>query len=885
VTGLTDGTAYTFNVVAANSSGSGVTSTVSNSVTNGDVYFSSVGLLLKTSPTDGINNNDFIDYSGNFFPVRVGTPIGTYFNPYGLTAGGASASGYFNGSTDYLRIDDNQLLQPESGDFTYEAWIYPLTAASGSNYKFIWGHRSGAGTFGGAMIGFNSSLTLLYFIANAAATTWQRNAVSTGLSVTLNTWQHIALTRSGNTVTCYLNGGAGTPVTVATGAIGTTGNFVLMAGIQTGGQNIDGYMTDFRLVKGTAIVPPSGGPTTPLTAVVNTVILIKINPGIYDASPRSLTAGSRVFTLGTSRSSIDTAVWGPTSMVFSSAGASQLSMPKTTDLQFGTGDFTVECWSYLTSKATSYPAIFSNYLSYTTGALALYAGHNSGVTTQYQVGINGAAFGSTTGIQSGASNPIIYNAWTHLAVVRSSGVISLYVNGVRVGNQVSSSAALNGVNTNFYVGGQDATSYINGYIQDFRVTNGIARYTSTPFSTPKNAFSTAIAPVGIPNAPTVGSATAATPTSAVVSYIMPDSDGGSTITGYTAVSSPGSITGSVSQATSGFVIITGLTPNTTYTFTVYATNAYGNSQSSSVSNSITTAAASAPFFSYMVVAGGGGSGAATGGGGGAGGLLTGNVTYTAGVTYTVSVGPGGQANILSPAQTASNGTNSSISGTGLTTITAIGGGRGSSGLLTAPAGTGGSGGGGCYSTSGSATVNSLGAAGTAGQGNDGGNATISTPNIGPGGGGGAGAVGSSNTTPHRGGEPGGIGVVSYLITAAIASSRAVGQVNNGFVYFAGGGGGGGYCGSTINPIPGGLGGGGSGGESLAGVDGTPNTGGGAGGGAQQCGSINKNGAAGGSGVVIITSPYTAVSVTGSVYTDTVGNNAVYTFIGPGTITF
>jgi hypothetical protein len=127
--------------------------------------------------------------------------------------------------------------------------------------------------------------------------------------------------------------------------------------------------------------------------------------------------------------------------------------------------------------------------------------------------------------------------------------------------------------------------------------------------------------------------------------------------------------------------------------------------------------------------------------------------------------------------------------------------------------------------------------------------------------------------------------VSYLVPAEIASSRAVGQISNGFVYFAGGGGGGGYCGSTINPIYGGTGGGGNGGEGIAGTAGTANTGGGGGAGADACGSVGKNGAAGGSGVVVISSPYTATATTGSVYVDTVGNLKIYTFIDSGTITF
>jgi len=94
-----------------------------------------------------------------------------------------------------------------------------------------------------------------------------------------------------------------------------------------------------------------------------------------------------------------------------------------------------------------------------------------------------------------------------------------------------------------------------------------------------------------PGVPTIGTATATGSTSATITFIAPASSGGSAIISYTAVSSPGGITGTLNQAGDGTITVTGLTASTAYTFTVYATNSYGNSASSSASNSITTSAA------------------------------------------------------------------------------------------------------------------------------------------------------------------------------------------------------------------------------------------------------------------------------------------------------
>lgn len=95
--------------------------------------------------------------------------------------------------------------------------------------------------------------------------------------------------------------------------------------------------------------------------------------------------------------------------------------------------------------------------------------------------------------------------------------------------------------------------------------------------------------VSVPGAPTIGSVTLSG-TTASVPFTAPASNGGATITSYTAVSSPGSLTGTLNQAGSGTISVTGLTIGTAYTFTVYATNSAGNSLSSSASNSVTPAA-------------------------------------------------------------------------------------------------------------------------------------------------------------------------------------------------------------------------------------------------------------------------------------------------------
>ena len=94
----------------------------------------------------------------------------------------------------------------------------------------------------------------------------------------------------------------------------------------------------------------------------------------------------------------------------------------------------------------------------------------------------------------------------------------------------------------------------------------------------------------VPGAPTIGTATALSPTSASISFTAPTSNGGATIETYTATSTPGSLTGRVLQSSSGSITITGLTASTPYTFTVTASNSVGTSSASGATVSITTPA-------------------------------------------------------------------------------------------------------------------------------------------------------------------------------------------------------------------------------------------------------------------------------------------------------
>jgi hypothetical protein len=275
---------------------------------------------------------------------------------------------------------------------------------------------------------------------------------------------------------------------------------------------------------------------------------------------------------------------------------------------------------------------------------------------------------------------------------------------------------------------------------------------------------------------------------------------------------------------------------------------------------------------FLAVGGGGASGSNEGGGGGGGGLLTSvstdtnggslntresTLTLTPATAYTITIGNGGAKGTYigsaGPFTIASPGDSTTISGTGITTITANGGGYGGTGESTGPlypGGAGASGGGG--SRGGPTAIPGGTATNSGNQGFSGG--ASSTAGDSSGGGGGAGEVGVSRPGNLQGGADGGDGRISTIITTAIATSQSVGQVVGTDVYFSGGGGGGGFTGAVVGA--GGDGGGKPGTQDDFAADGSPNTGGSGGGGAGSGGSggsgyAERIGGAGGSGVVIL----------------------------------
>lgn len=428
-------------------------------------------ISVPTSPLTAVagtslltcQSNRFVDNSSNNFTITAnGTPSvqpNSPFTPtseYSITANGGS--GYFNGTTDYLTIPDSEQFNLAANNFTIECWAYFNSSVD----QYYFGQIQSAGSnrsFCHAVIGGK-----YYFEVRSGSTAYSITSVN---NITLNEWTHLAAVRNGNTITLYRNG-------VSIGSVSVTGvtvnNSTLLVGIGGAGSYsaapLNGYISNARLVNGTAVYTSNfTPPTSPLTAVANTSLLCNFtNAGIFDNA-----AKNNLLTVGTARISTAEKKYGSGSMLFNGSTDYCRAIAPVGTHQFGTGDFTIECWAYCTNLAGG-----------TTGAMEIIDFRSSTINeARPTLAIQNSQFlYYANGSNRIVSGTISANTWYHVAVVRSSGSTKLYVNGTNVG--VTYSDTTNYLDSNPTIANWFPNPIYGfaGYIDDVRITKGIAHYTA-----------------------------------------------------------------------------------------------------------------------------------------------------------------------------------------------------------------------------------------------------------------------------------------------------------------------------------------------------------------------------------------------------------------------
>jgi hypothetical protein len=428
-----------------------------------DEYFNRTTLLLNTSSTNGAQNNTFLDSSTNNFTItRNGNTTQGTFTPFSQTGWG----NYFNGSSS-LQFTSNAALSPGTGDFTLEFWYLgasntgPLFATTTSGALFV-------GELPGGVFGLRA-----FGVANIC---------STSTFPTANQWTHIAITRSGTTCRLFYNGVLQQTSTSSQDFVQGT-SYIATEG---SGGFATGYISNFRLVKGTAVYTAAfTTPTAPLTAITNTSLLTCQDNRFKDNSTNAFAItlnGSpsvQAFSPFAPTAAYDAAVVGG-SGYFDGSGDYLTFTDSSNALDIGSVNVSCEAWVYSTASVTGGCIVVGKYGGSSTW--------NSTNGWEWILAVSATNFPNLQYYTSGtslntitSSKALALNSWNHLAIATDTSTnISLFLNGERVAT-TTGTVGKPTTRTSMLVAGPNSNLW-TGYLSGMRFLSGSNAYSASSSS-------------------------------------------------------------------------------------------------------------------------------------------------------------------------------------------------------------------------------------------------------------------------------------------------------------------------------------------------------------------------------------------------------------------
>tara|TARA_R110000824_G_scaffold342952_1_gene529442 strand:+ start:780 stop:2855 length:2076 start_codon:yes stop_codon:yes gene_type:complete len=456
--------------------GFGANASSGGEVLPSDDQFNRVSFLSHFDGSNDGVNNVFIDGHDTSSPHTItanGDVTQGSFGPFARPDGEWAVS--FDGDGDYLTVADSTEFDFGTGNFTIEGWI---NTADISSFLAIFSIGSPVQIYS-----YNNSI-IAYFNDQDNTSSYTINGLTgPSSSVSANTWAHFAVVRNGNTFTAYVNGVAGTSAT-SSDTVASSSNAPAIGTYLPAPTTYEfnGYISNLRLVKGTAVYTSNFTPSTSkLTAITNTKLLTCQSNRFLDNSasghaitPTDATAVSAFGPFLTS-AVYDPAVNGA-SAYFDGTGD---YLDANDGVTFGTGEFTIEFFVYLNKLTQQF---FFDARPDSVNTVYPVISVNSNDTLNYYAN-------SGNRITSSTSEILSKNAWHHIAVCRSGTSTKMFLDGTQVGSTYSDS-------TNYADSGRmrvgatkNATNRVEGYMSDVRVVNS-ALYTGnfTPPTAPLTAI-------------------------------------------------------------------------------------------------------------------------------------------------------------------------------------------------------------------------------------------------------------------------------------------------------------------------------------------------------------------------------------------------------------
>lgn len=393
--------------------------------------------------------------------------------------GGASL--LVGGGADRLTIPDSALLTID-GDFTVEAWVRPTQFTPGfeANYFVSQANNLADNSNRSWALFVYENIVGFYYTTNGVTDIVHRFPAT----VAAGNWCHVAASIRDGVLSMFVDGVLAGTVAISLPVFDSSadlciGTFGKYAENNYPELSFSGHIDDLRITKGLAVYTgPFTPPTAPLAACVTPVpvsrpasLLLHFDGDFTDSSVNGLT----VTQVGGATISTAEKKFGSGSAAFDGDG-DYLTVPAGAALEFGTGDWTVEFWTRVNSKQNS---TFVGQLTAITGGNFYF---NFGLLYEFGALRLFYGDGSVPGISIGLTDAITLDVWSHVALVRSSGTITVYIDGVSVGSQSAAGTMDGGLPV--AIGGLPGGVYpLDGYIDELRITKGLAVYTG-PFTPP-----------------------------------------------------------------------------------------------------------------------------------------------------------------------------------------------------------------------------------------------------------------------------------------------------------------------------------------------------------------------------------------------------------------
>lgn len=395
------------------------------------------------------------DGSSNDLSITVnGNPTIEQFSPYDHGAYSKSSHGgsvYFDGSGDYITVGSSGSAIRANSAFTVEGWYY--AEPSSSTYDAVYSSGSGYET-AGRLYNYNGS-ALFYWNSTSSITSsvdWIENA-----------WNHFAVTWDGTTTKLYINGKQGISSTSPSYS-GTTDLTISEATYPA-----LGYIADFRASDAVIYTAEFTPPTAPLSSSSSTVFLTCTNKHeVWDA------ASGIIPTLNADTTASTTRTKYASSSIYLDGTGDYISLPAGTFNVAAAQDYTIEGWVNFNS-VTSDQGIFQvGGLSSSFPLIVIY-------WVGWRMYVNDNGYTDTTSQPAPSTN-----TWYHIAVVRNSGTVTFYLDGTALTSVSNDTTAYS--NQSLDIGGYVNTNLLSdAYFEDWRITVGLARYTSS-FTPPSAAL-------------------------------------------------------------------------------------------------------------------------------------------------------------------------------------------------------------------------------------------------------------------------------------------------------------------------------------------------------------------------------------------------------------